>query len=124
MRRSIVLGILLVLASCAPQPETVLEDTLKAVEQGHCDGFSQRFSAATRQMMGAKLDRMCTQQAAKMAAEPDGQRIAEVRILTRAVNGDVATVTAAIHHRNGVVDQPITARMVKEEGSWRLEPSK
>ena len=124
MRRSILLCLFVVTASCAPKPETIFEETIKAADQGHCDGFSQRFSAATRQMMGPKLDRMCAQQAAKSAAGPDGQRIAEVQILTRTVTGDVATITAAIHHKNGVVDKPITARMVKEDGVWRLEPSK
>ncbi len=124
LRRGFLLAMLAALASCAAKPETVLEDTLRAVEDGHCDKFSERFPAATRAMMGAKLDRTCVQEAAKLAAEPDGQRIADVRILSHTVNGEVATVTAEVHHRSGVVNKPLIARLVKEDGVWRLEPAK
>ena len=124
MKYAVAAALVLALAACAPKPEDALKDALLAAEQGHCDGFEQRFSAGTRAMMGRKLDSACTAEAAKMARLPEGGRVDDVEITGRTVNGDVATVTAVLHQRDGTVGKPMTIRMVKEDGKWRLEPSK
>jgi hypothetical protein len=119
-------GLLAVLAGCgSPQsPEAAIEDMYRAIDGGNCSGFQDRFSQASRQTLGPKLDTICQTVSAQLKTKGDEQRLKQLHILEKTEDGDRVTMRVQPEMRDGHREDAAQVRMIRENGAWKVEPVK
>jgi hypothetical protein len=120
--RMIPLLVLAVLTlACGRSPGSTVKEFYEAVSKGRTDDAIELVSAQVVNSIGRDKLRLGIQNSAQQILNKGG--VKDLEITEEKVSGDVASVTIIIKYGNDTQEIE-NVRLVKEDGNWRLQPSK
>jgi hypothetical protein len=114
-------GLILLVACAGNSPSGTVKAFYAAIDQGKTDEALSFVSEQTLAMISKDKLRAGLQGATRKTLAKGGLK--NVEITDEKAAGDVATVTAVLKYGNGTEERE-TLQLVKEKGSWRLQPKK
>lgn len=124
-RKTVRLIPLLLLATlmlaCGRSPGSTVKEFYEAVSKGRTDDAIELISAQIVNSVGLDKLRMGIQANAQEIMDKGG--VKDLEVTEEKVSGDVASVTVIIKYGNDTQEIE-NVRLVKEDGKWRLQPSK
>jgi len=114
-------GPTLLMACAGRTPASAVTNFYRAIESGDADTATSLLSDETIGMIGEEKLRAGFQKTGIEIKEKGG--IAEIQITKEDIVGDAAKVTAMIKYGNGTAETEVYD-LVKQNGQWKLRPSK
>lgn len=125
MRRTVTaaqfLAIALLLACAGRTPSSAVTSFYQAVEDGDTKTATSLLTVETVAMLGEEKMKAGLQKAGLEMQEKGG--LAGIEITQETVSGEVAKVTAVLTYGNGTTETEVH-ELRKQDGRWRIEPSK
>jgi hypothetical protein len=105
-------------------PAAAVEEFMKKVEAGECDGLRDYISASGRELAGPSIEQVCgvaKEQRAKNPEKAKQEGLKQIHVVESKEEGDKATLKFEPERNDGQRESAGTFVMVKEDGRWRID---
>ena len=126
-RLAVVLAMTVALVACSRgggTPAAAVEEFLKKIESGDCDGLRDYISANSREFMGPKLEQVCGIAKVERDKSPDKAKqegLKQIHVVETKEEGDKATLKIEPERNDGRREAAGTFVVVKEDGRWKID---
>lgn len=105
-------------------PEAAVEEFMRKIESGDCNGLRDYIAANGRDLVGPKLEQVCgiaKTERDKSPEKAEQQGLKEIHVVENKQEGEKATLKIEPERNNGTRESAATFVMVKEEGRWKID---
>jgi hypothetical protein len=97
---------------------------MKKIETGDCNGLRDYIASNSREVMGPKLEQVCSIAKTERDKNPDKAKqegLKQIHVVETKEEGDKATLKIEPERNNGRREPAGTFVMVKEDGRWKID---
>jgi hypothetical protein len=105
-------------------PAAAVEEFMKKIETGDCNGLRDYIAANSRDIAGPKLEQVCGMAKTERDKSPEKAKeegLKQIHVVEAKEEGDKATLKIEPERNNGRRESAATFVMVKEDNRWKID---